>query len=116
MALNPNTMSSKFTVEELNSDVSKIITKMNINEISNTFVTIDEESQQTVYKIVKLINKTEQHKADPQGDYQYLADIYLMQKQEEVLRKWVSERQAQTYIRIDNTYANCNFRFENWIK
>ena len=115
MAINPNTMSSKFTVEELNSDVSKIITKMNINEISNPFETID-ENHQTVYKIVKLTNKIEQHKANIQEDYQYLADMYLMQKEEEVLKKWVAERQAQTYIRIDNTYANCNFRFENWIK
>lgn len=116
MAINQNTMSSKFTVEELNSDVSKIITKMNINEISNPFETVDEENQQTIYKIVKLTNKIEQHKANPQGDYQYLADIFLIEKKEEALQKWVSDRQAQTYIRIDNTYANCNFRFKNWIK
>lgn len=116
MAINPNTMSSKFTAEELGSDVSKIITNMNINEISNTFETIDEESHQAVYKIVKLTNKIEQHKANPQGDYQQLADIFLMQKQDDALKKWISERQAQTYIRIDNTYANCNYKFGTWIK
>jgi peptidyl-prolyl cis-trans isomerase SurA len=116
IAVNPNTMSSKFTVEELGSNESKILTKMNINEISNSFETIDEESQQTVYKIVKLINKTEQHKANLQEDYQQLANMNLIKKKEEVLSKWVSDRQAQTYIRIDNTYSNCNFRFGKWIK
>lgn len=115
-AINPATMSSKFTVEELDNDVSKILTKMNLNEISKPFETIDPENQQTVYKIVKLVKKTEQHKANLQDDYQTLADMYLAKKKEEVLQNWIAERQAQTYIRIDDTYANCNFKFDNWIK
>jgi peptidyl-prolyl cis-trans isomerase SurA len=116
MAINPNTLSSKFAVEELDGDVSKIITKMNLNEISEPFETIDPENQQTVYKIVKLTNKIEAHKADLQNDYQVLADLYLAKKKEDVLQEWIADQQSQTYIRIDNTYANCNFRFDNWIK
>lgn len=116
MAINPNTMSSKFTAEELDSDVSKILTTMNLNEISKPFETIDPESQQTVYKIIKLVNRIEGHKADLQNDYQQIANMYLATKREEVLQEWISERQAQTYIRIDETYANCNFDFDNWIK
>ncbi len=115
-AINPETMSSKFSADELNSEVSKILTKMNINEISQPFETVDEGSQQTVFKIVKLTNKIEQHKANLQEDYQQLADMYLAKKKEEVLQKWIEERQSQTYIRIDDTYANCNFKFDNWIK
>ncbi len=116
LAINPNTMSSKFAVEELDGDISKVITKMNLNEISQPFETIDPENQQTVYKIVKLTNKIDAHKADLQNDYQVLADLYLAKKKEDVLQKWIAEQQAQTYIRIDNTYANCNFKFDNWIK
>jgi peptidyl-prolyl cis-trans isomerase SurA len=116
LAINPNTLSSKFAVEELDGDVSKIITKMNLNEISEPFETIDPENQQTIYKIVKLTNKIEAHKADLQNDYQVLADLYLNRKKEEVLQEWIANQQSQTYIRIDNTYANCNFKFDNWIK
>ncbi len=116
MAINPNTMSSKFSVEELDPDVSKVLTKMNLNEISKPFETVDPETQQTVYKVVKLINKIDGHKANLQNDYQQLADMYLAKKKEQVLRDWIAERQKQTYIRIDETYANCNFKFDNWIK
>lgn len=116
MAINPNNMSSKFTVEELDPDVSKVLTKMNINEISKPFETVDPETQQTVYKIVKLVNKINGHKANLQNDYQQLADMYLAKKKEQVLKDWISERQQETYIRIDPTYANCNFKFDNWIK
>ena len=116
MAINPNTMSSKFTVEELDADVSKVLPEMNINEISKPFETIDMESQQTVYKIVKLVDKTDGHKANLQNDYQQLADMYLAKKKEQVLKDWIASRQKETYIRIDETYANCNFKFDNWIK
>lgn len=116
LAINANTMSSKFAVEELDGDVSKVLTKMNVNEVSEPFETIDAENQQTVYKIVKLTNKIEAHKADMQNDYQTLSDLYLAKKKEDVLEDWIAERQSETYIRIDDTYANCNFKFDHWIK
>jgi peptidyl-prolyl cis-trans isomerase SurA len=116
ITINPNTMSSKFSIDELDGDVSKILADMNLNEISKPFETIDMENQQQIYKIVMLTNKIEAHKADLQNDYQTLAEMYLAKKKEEILQKWIAERQSQTYIRIDNTYANCNFNFDNWIK
>jgi peptidyl-prolyl cis-trans isomerase SurA len=116
IVINPQTLSSKFSIEELDPDISKIITKLKINEISDPFKTIDETSKQTVFKIIRLINKAEAHKANLQSDYQLLAELYLAKKKQEVLEKWISEQQAKTYIRIDNTYANCNFKFSNWIK
>jgi len=116
IAINPNTLSSKFSVEELDADVSKVLPDMNINEVSKPFETIDQESQQTVYKIIKLADKIDGHKANLQNDYQQLADMYLAKKKEQVLKDWISNRQQETYIRIDDTYANCNFKFDNWIK
>jgi len=116
MAINPNTNSSRFTVEELGGNVSKILSTMKINEVSDPFETVDRDSRQTVFKIVKLIDKTERHKANLQNDYQEIADLFLAKKKEKALEDWIAEKQADTYIRIDETYANCNFEFNNWIK
>ncbi|MDD4143143.1 MAG: peptidylprolyl isomerase [Prolixibacteraceae bacterium] len=116
IAISQYSMSSKFTIEELDGDVSKILPSLKINELSDPFETLDPESRQTVFKIVKLIEKTEAHKANLQKDYQQLADMFLEQKKEKVLEQWISDKQAQTYIRIDPTYANCNFEFNNWVK
>lgn len=116
IAINPENLSSKFTVEQLDPDVSKIITKININEISKPFETIDEESRQTVFKIVRLLNKINSHRANLQNDYQQLSEMYLVKKRENELQKWVGDKQAKTYIRIDDTYRNCNFNYNNWIK
>ncbi len=116
LAINPETLSSKFAAEELDPDISKIITSLKINEISDPFQTIDLANRQTVYKIIRLVNKTDGQKANLQNDYQHLAELYLEKKRNEVLEKWISTQQARTYIRIDNTYANCNYQFDNWIK
>ncbi len=116
VAINPSTMSSKFTVEQLEPDVSKELAKLKIGEISEPFQTIDQESKQTVFKIIKLADKIEGHQANLQNDYQLLAEQFLMKKQEKVLEEWVNSKQSNTYIRIDETYANCNFNFENWKK
>lgn len=116
LAINPQTLSSKFSAEELDPDISKIITSLKINEISDPFQTIDPTTRQTVYKVIRLVSKTNGHKANLQSDYQHLAELYLDKKRKDVLEKWISTQQARTYIRIDNTYANCNYQFENWIK
>ncbi len=113
--INPQTMSTKWKQQELDPDVSKILNNLKVNEISEPFKTIDDK-QRTVYKIVKLVNKTEQHRANLQEDYQLLTEIYLQEKQEEAMNQWISEQQAKTYISIDRTYANCNFKFKGWEK
>ena len=116
IVINPESMSSKFSVEDLDPDVSKVITKMNINEISLPFQSTDRESQQMVYKIIKLVKKIDAHKADLQNDYQKLSEIYLVHKKEQTFNDWVKAQQMKNYIRIDDTYANCNFNFTQWIK
>ena len=116
IVINPNTMSSKFSVEDLDPEVSKVITKMNVNEVSKPFEANDTETQSTVYKIIKVLKKTDSHKADLQNDYQQIADLYLKKKKEQVFNHWVENQQSKNYIRIDQTYANCNFNFNKWIK
>ncbi len=114
--INPESLSSKFGIEELDPEVSKVITRMKINEISDPFQAVDETSRQTVFKIIRLASRTEEYKANLQKDYQKIAELFLARKKQEALENWISKQQARTYIRIDNAYGNCNFKFKNWIK
>jgi len=115
IAINPYTMSSKWKKEELEPEVSKVLDGMKENEISEPFSSVDEK-QRLVYKVIKLISKTKEHRANLQEDYQFLHDLYLQEKQEEAINKWVSEQQSKTYIHVDDTYMNCNFKFKGWKK
>jgi peptidyl-prolyl cis-trans isomerase SurA len=107
--------SSKFRVDELDPDVSKVITKMNIGETSNPFVSVDDK-QREVYKIIRLIDKTKPHQVNLQTDYQTLTEMFLAKKKDETYRKWIADKQSKTYIHIDDSYANCNFKLKSWKK
>ena len=113
--INPETSESKWKMSELDPDVSKVIDKMNINEISKPFLTIDDKQRQ-VYKVVKLLNKTEAHQANLREDYVELSNQYLSSKKEKTLDKWIRDKQSGTYIRIDDSYLNCNFKYKGWVK
>jgi peptidyl-prolyl cis-trans isomerase SurA len=116
LVINPNNLTSKFTVEELEGNVSKVLSTLKINELSDPLTMTDPDSRQEVFAIVKLVDKIESHKANLQNDYQQLAELFLQQKRESKLEEWIANKQQQTYIRIDETYANCNFEFNNWEK
>jgi len=109
------TGSSKFEMSELDPDVSKVIADMNIGDTSRPFLTLDDK-QREVYKVIKLNNKTKSHKANIQDDYQKISEMFLAQKKEEVYRKWIAKQQAKTYIHVDDSYANCNFKLKSWRK
>jgi len=115
MVINPETSESKWKLSELDPDVSKIITKMNINEISKPFLSLDDK-QRPVYKIVKLLNKTNAHKANMRDDYVELSNIYHNSKKEKTLDNWIRDKQSGTYVHIDDTYLNCNFKYKGWVK
>jgi len=113
--INPETSASKWKMSELDPDVSKVIAKMNINEISKPFQTLDDK-QRPVYKIVKLLNKTDAHKANLRDDYVELSNEYLASKKEKTLDKWIRDKQSGTYVHIDDSYLNCNFKYKGWMK
>ena len=57
------------------------------------------------------------HKATIADDYQNLKEIVLEKRRDEVLDKWIREKQKHTYVRIkDNWKNNCTFKYPGWIK
>lgn len=116
VVINPESASSKWKLSELDPDVSKVIANMKVGDISKPFKTIDMKNQQAVYKIIKLVNKRDTHPANLRDDYVELSNIYMSKKKEQMLDKWIREKQSGTYVHIDDSYLNCNFKYKGWIK
>lgn len=115
VVINPNSGEAKWKLSELDPDVSKVIANMNINEVSKPFMTLD-ESQRQVYKIVKVVSKTPAHKANLRDDYVEISNQFLSKKKENTMDKWIRDKQIGTYVHIDDSYLNCNFKYGGWIK
>ena len=116
--INENTgvTTSKFEMQDLPQDVAKVVDKMNVGEVSRAFPMINEKDGREVCAIVKLKAKINGHKATIAEDYQDLKDIVMAKRRDELLHKWILEKQKHTYVRINENWQKCDFKYPGWIK
>jgi peptidyl-prolyl cis-trans isomerase SurA len=89
--------------------------------ISN--LTLQQISQPTTYdnrfeskegvRIVKVVNRIKPHRANMEEDYQLIQSAAENKKKEEAIAEWVNEKMLNAYVRIDNSYNQCNYIY-NW--
>lgn len=113
---NPETGTSRFEMQELPQEVAKVVDTMNVGEISKAFSMIREKDGKEICVIVKLKSKINGHKATISDDYQSLKDIVLDKRREELLQKWILEKQKHTYVRINENWSKCDFKYPGWVK
>lgn len=116
---NPQNSTSRFEMQQLASlisqDVAKVVEKMQIGEISKAFTMINSKGKE-VCAIIKLKNRIDGHKATITEDYQRLKSMVTAKRSEEKIQKWIVEKQKNTYVRINPTWRNCDFKYPGWIK
>lgn len=64
------------------------------------------------YRIIKLITKSEPHKATIESDYDKVHGAALANKQNEATLNWVKKKAKNTYVKIEEEYNNCPFENE----
>lgn len=113
--INMQNGTTKFQLQELPAEIAKAIYGMQVGEISKPFPYKDEKNKERI-AIVRLKSKTKAHKAHPDTDYQLLKDMVTGLKNQEEVKKWILQKQAETYIYIAPEYRNCTFQFPHWVK
>ena len=113
---NPYDGTSKFEMQQLPQDVAKAVDQLHVGEISRPFVYTNESNGKEVCAIVKLRSKVNGHKANIRDDYQQLKEMYINKLKEEKLEKWIIEKQKTTYVRINENWKNCTFKYSGWVK
>ncbi|MBN2520978.1 MAG: peptidylprolyl isomerase [Bacteroidales bacterium] len=115
LMVNPMTNSSKFKIDEINRADYFAIKDLKVGEISEPYESINEQGK-TVYKIIQLNSKSVPHKANLDQDYNLILNMAKGEKQQEIIRDWIEDKQSQAFIQIDDTYKNCDFNSPGWIK
>lgn len=113
--INPQNGTTKFQLQELPSDIAKVVYTMKEGEISAPIIYKNESGKEMVC-IVRLKSRIKAHKANPQDDYQALKDMVTAYKNQELIENWIKEKQHETYIHIAPEYRDCNFHYPGWIK
>lgn len=106
---------SKFEMQELPQEVGIAVKDLKPGEISKPFTMINAK-QKEVVAIVLLKSKIEGHKANLSEDYQVLKSIVEGRKREDILKEWLTKKQKETYVRINENWRNCDFQSDGWLK
>ena len=111
----PSDRNTWFTLEELNPDMYVKVRELKIGEISDPFKSVDENGN-TVFRIVKLDNEIQAHRANLKEDYESLYNAALMNKRAKTYEDWVKKKIAVTYIKISDEFKGCDFLKNGWLK
>ena len=109
--VNPNTGSTLFDATELDQQVSMTINKMKVGEISQP-VPMKTSDNKDACRILCLKRKTEPHKANLKEDYTLIRDWAMQKKREEIMGKWISNKSGKAYIKVNDDFKDCDFRFK----
>ena len=115
---NPQTGTARFEMQQLaqvSQEAAKMVEGMNVGEISTPFTMINAKGKE-ICAIVKLKTRLNGHKATITEDYQRLKGIVMEKRSEEKLDKWIKDKQKHTYVRINEKWQKCDFKYPGWVK
>ena len=108
-------MTSRFQMRELPTEVARVVDTMKVGEISQPFQMINSKGK-TVVAIAKLKSRTDGHRATITEDFQVMKNVVLNKEREKTINNWVSDKIKHTYVRMSDRYKNCDFKYKGWIK
>ena len=115
---NPNSGTARFEMQELaqvSQEVAKTVEGLNVGEISEPFTMINNKGKE-ICAIVKLKARIDGHKATITEDYQRLKAIVQSKLGDEKLEKWIRDKQKSTYVRINENWVKCDFKYPGWVR
>ncbi|NPA68597.1 MAG: peptidylprolyl isomerase [Chlorobi bacterium] len=115
VVVNPYTGTSEFVSSQLDPATNYILKQMKTGEISEPFESTNMKGKPEI-KIIKLLNRTQPHVADINTDYQEISDLAKENKKTEIISQWIKKIQKSTYIKINEDYYDCNFKYKGWLE
>lgn len=117
LMINPMSASTKWSIDEISQIDQKlvlVINELNIGDISKTMEYINYVDNKPAFRIVKLKNRIDPHKANMKDDYQKLSQMASIDKTRKAVKEWIRKRSKLTYIKVDDDYKNCMFE-NKWV-
>ena len=111
----PSNGGTRFTKDELKQLYSNMnFSQMEAGEVSNA-TQMKTEDNKDAYRIVTVLHRNAEHKANMRDDYDRIYAAALEQAKENKILEWAQKSIKNTYIRIDEDFKNCDFKLD-WEK
>lgn len=102
-----------FEIGDLEPDIYFAIDSLEVGGITRP-IEVTEFGGDKLYKLIKLVSRSQPHKADLKTDYSRIRKAALESKKGMHISEWVGDKIGSTYISIDPVYEECGWLKERW--
>lgn len=110
--VNPQTGATRFEMDQLSEidpGLVYALDKLEPGKISEPVLYVKRDNTKA-YRIVKLLEVVEPHRANLKDDYQRIRAVAKARKEKDELDRWIREKIESTYIKIHDDYRDCEFQ------
>ena len=112
--INPRTGDTRFELTKIDPELFKQVEDLDEGELS-LVLTQKDRTGRPQFKIIKVTKKIAEHEADYATDFQKIKELALRDKQLDAIEKWQKEKIADTYIKVNGKYRDCEYT-SDWVK
>lgn len=115
--IDENTGASFFEKDQLKPADYNAVKDLKEGEISSPFESLDNEGRgNVIYKIIRLEKILPSHVANIKDDFMVVQNVANGDLAQKAIDKFISEKQVENYIYVDDLFKNCQFNSQGWIK
>ncbi len=111
---NPQTGDTRFELANIDPEIYGQVVNLEEGEISYRLLGQDPTGR-PFFKIIMVTKRRNEHKADFATDYMKIKELALRDKQMDAIAEWQADKIANTYIKINGKYRDCDYN-SKWIK
>ena len=112
---NPIDFGSRFELTKMDPALYNQIRDLKDNEISIPLREDDPRGGAPKFKIMRITNRYDEHKADFAQDYLKIQELALREKQFNAIKDWLQEHIKDTYVFVEPNNRACDFA-NKWVK
>lgn len=99
-------------INQIDPQIFGLVNGLETGEVSSPGLYTDMRSRKEGVRIVRIKNRTEPHTANLKDDYNFIKKAAENNKKEEKIVTWVNSKVGKTYVRFDEKYVSCDFRYD----
>lgn len=112
LLINQMSGSAQWPVDQLDPKVFFVIDKLEVGQISAPVLMEDEEGEEA-YRLLKLLKRTQPHRANLEEDYGQIQEWATQEKKQQAIEEWIRRNAKKTYIKVYSDKWNCSFE-QSW--
>ncbi|UII80434.1 peptidylprolyl isomerase [Flagellimonas sp. CMM7] len=112
---NPINFDSRFELTKMDPALYNQVRNLKDEEISKPLKEDDQRGGPPKFKIMKISNRYDEHKADFAKDYLKIQELALREKQFKAIKDWMDDHIDDTYIHVNTDSRGCDFA-NKWVK